>query len=171
METHINNELIRSFNPCYNPTEISIPDGESLTVLEWIEKYQNQVKNKENIIWLICRKEFMSDRNIRLFAVWCARKALKLIPEPDPRSIIACDISEKFANDKATKQELFAAWSAARFAAWSAAAKSVAWSAAWSAAGSAAAWPAAWPAAWSAAATAWPAAWSVQIEQLKVYFK
>ena len=30
----INNELIRSFSPCYDPSEKNIPDDETLTVVE-----------------------------------------------------------------------------------------------------------------------------------------
>ena len=34
----INNEMIRSFYPCYDPSEKGIPDDEVLSVLEWVEK-------------------------------------------------------------------------------------------------------------------------------------
>lgn len=58
----------------------------------------------------------MSDKDMRLFAVWCAREALKLIPKPDPRSINACNVAENFANGTATQEELSdtsdAAWDA-----------------------------------------------------------
>ena len=53
----------------------------------------------------------------RLFAVWCAREALKLIDNPDPRSVAACDVAERYANSKATAAELSAAWDAAMAAA------------------------------------------------------
>ena len=116
MKKEINNKLIRSFNPCYDPDEVGIPNRESLSIKGWIEKYRNVVKNKEDIIWLICHPEFMSDRDYRLFAVWCAREALKLIETPDSRSINACDVAERFANGQATSEEL----AAARDAAWDA---------------------------------------------------
>ena len=74
-----------------------------------------------------------NDRTLRLFAVWCAREALKLVKEPDPRSIAACDVAEKYANGQATKEELDAARDAARAAAWDAA-RDAAWDAAWAAA-------------------------------------
>ena len=117
MKTKINNKLIRSFDPCYDPSEIGISDKENISVKKWIEKYRDQVKNKEDIIWLVCRPEFMSDRDCRLFAVWCAREALKLIENPDPRSINSCDVAERFANGTATSLELAAARSAAGAAA------------------------------------------------------
>lgn len=164
-ETEINNELILSFQPCYNPNDVGIPEQESLSVVDWVQKYRNVVKNQADILWLLCRKEFMSDRDLRLFAVWCARQTYQYCTEENPidqRSIDAVDCAERFANGQATENELLAAWSAAR---------SAAWSAAWSAA-MPAAWPAARLAAWSAAwPAAWPAARSAQIDQLLTYFK
>jgi len=75
------------------------------------------------------------DRDIRLYAVWCARQVQQLMK--DQRSINALDVAEKYANGKATEGELIAArsaaWAAARDAAWDAA-----WAAAWAAARSAA---------------------------------
>jgi len=87
------------------------------------------------------------DRDARLFAVWCARQVQHLME--DQRSIDALDVAEKYANGKATDEELSsardAAWYAARDAAWSAA-RDAAWGAARDAA-----WDAAREAAWGAA--------------------
>ena len=128
---------IVNLKPCYAPTEISMPVDYSDTIRNFITKYKDKVKNKEDIIWILCRKEYMTNKNCRLFAVWCARKALELIKNPDQRSITACDVAEKFANNKATIQELnaarSAAWDAACDAAWDAACDA-AYSAAYSAA-------------------------------------
>jgi hypothetical protein len=107
----------------------------------------------------------------RLFVVWCARQALALVDNPDPRSVAACDVAERYANSKATKDELAAARAAARAAAWDAAwdsaraaARAAAWDSAWAAARAAArdaAWGAARAAAWdSARDSAWAAAWA-----------
>jgi hypothetical protein len=52
------------------------------------------------------------DREIRLFAVWCARQVQHLMT--DPRSIKALDIAEAYANGTATKLELEKAREAAR---------------------------------------------------------
>jgi len=108
----INNDLIRSFGPCYDPSEKKIPDGETLSVLDWVEKYRSVVPAKD-IVWLLCRNEFLSDRDLRLFAVWCAREALSLIDSPDPRSVEACDVAERYANGEASQEELAAARAAA----------------------------------------------------------
>ena len=116
MEKYINNKLIRSFNPCYDPSEKVSDENETLPVIEWVAKYRATVPAPD-IIWLLCRKEFMSDRDCRLFAVWCAREALKLVDTPDHRSIEACNVAERYANGEATEYELTAACAAARAAA------------------------------------------------------
>src|SRR4030065_2640175 len=79
----------------------------------------------EDCLWCL-RSVPEHDREWRLFAVWCARKAQQLMT--DPRSTAALDVVERFANGEATAEELAAArvaagaaWAAAK-AAWSAAA-------------------------------------------------
>ena len=104
----INNEVIRSLTPCYDPSKYVTDENETLTVFEWVEKYRGTVPD-EDIIWLLCHKEFLSNKELRLFAVWCAREALKLIDNPDSRSIEACNVAERYANGEATHEELEAA--------------------------------------------------------------
>jgi hypothetical protein len=95
------------------------------------------------------------DREIRLYAVWCARQVQHLMT--DPRSLAALDVTERYAQGMAMDDELAAARAAAR-----AAAGAAAWAAAWAAA-RAAAWAAAWDAArdaaWAAGDAARDAAW------------
>jgi hypothetical protein len=106
METKISKQIIKKFDPCCSDPSNHITDeNEELPVMEWIKKYRDVVPARD-IVWLILRKEFISEKNLRLFSVWCARDALKLIKDPDPRSLKACDIAEKFANDQATMGEL-----------------------------------------------------------------
>jgi hypothetical protein len=57
---------------------------------------------------------------LRLFAVDCARRALARIPHPDPRSVAACDVAERYACGQATAEELRLAASAAADAAYTA---------------------------------------------------
>jgi len=91
------------------------------------------------------------DKEIRLFAVWCARQVQHLMT--DQRSLDAIDVAERFANGLASEEELRVAWAAAWAAAWDAAG-AAAGSAAWAAARGAA-----WAAAWAAARdAAWDAA-------------
>ena len=115
----------------------------------------------DDALWCL-RAVYDHDKEIRLFAVWCARQVQHLMT--DQRSVSALDVAERFANGDATKEELdaarAAAGAAAGDAAWNAAeaaAMAAAWNAAWNAAGGAAggaAWFAAWDAAWDAARSA-----------------
>ena len=92
------------------------------------------------------------DREIRLFSVWCARQVQHLMT--DQRSLDALDVTERFANGKASEVELDAA-------------RAAAWAAAWAAARNAAR-DAAWAAAWDAArAAARAAAWDAQAKRLR----
>ena len=77
-------------------------------------------------IWIATRDGVLTDRELRLFACWCFRQVWHLLT--DPRSRAAVEIAERFADGKATSEEL----DAARDAAWDAA--SAAWAAAWAAA-------------------------------------
>ena len=107
------------------------------------------------LIWIATRPGVLTERELRLFAVWCARQVQHLLT--DPRSIKAIDVAERYANGEATKEELDVAWAAACDAACEAArgatrdaARAAAWAAAWAAA-CAAAWAAARDAARAAA--------------------
>ena len=124
----------------------------------WEVEYKNDPEYRDDkvngsCIRFVRRVDTWNDKTARLFAVWCAREALKLVDEPDPRSLAACDVAERYANGKATDEELSAAWDAA-----------------W-AAGRYAAWDAARDAAWAAARdaardAAWAAARDAQIKKL-----
>ena len=155
----INNALIRSFSPCYNPSRYVKDENETLPILKWVTKYRSKVPDKD-IIWLLCHKEFMSDKDLRLFAVWCAREALKLVDKPDQRSVEACNVAERYANGEATEEELDDAADAAAAAARGKGARAcnaveAAWDAAWASAVEAAraaereAGEASWEAAWA----------------------
>ena len=54
------------------------------------------------------------DKEIRLYAVWCARQVQHLMT--DARSLAALDVTERYANGEATEEELDAARDAARAA-------------------------------------------------------
>ena len=150
MKKKVTYKDIIKFNACYDPIEIGMPKTYSDTIPNFIKEYRDKVKNTEDIIWFLCRKEYMTDKDMRLFAVWCAREALKLVESPDERSINACNVAEKFANGEATQEDLDAARAAARDAA-----RDAAWAAARAAAGDA----------------AWDAAWDAQLNHLLTYFK
>ena len=141
-------ETIRSWSPCYDPSRY-LPEDWTGTALDILKHAEIPAQDKA---WVVLRDDLITERIFRLFAVSCARKALKLVKEPDPRSIEACNVAERFARGEATEAELDAARDAAASAS---AARDAAASA--SAARDAAAAAAA-SAAWSAADAAWSAA-------------
>ena len=104
-----------------------------------LETVWNTCERGDWMIWLLVNSENeVTDRELRLIAVKCARQVQHLMK--DERSINALDVAERFANGEATQEELTAA-------------RDAAWDAAWAAAGAArdAAWAAAGDAAWAAA--------------------
>ncbi|CAJ2884741.1 putative bacteriophage protein [Burkholderia pseudomallei] len=111
-----------------------------------------------------------ADRDMRLFAVWCARQVEHLME--DQRSKDALNVAERFVNGEATDEERDAArnaawdaaWPATRGAVWSArkAARAAAWGAA-----RGAAWDAVWAARCAAGDAAGDAAEDAQKEMLK----
>ena len=103
----------------------------------WEVEYKNDPEHGNDkvngsCIRFVRRVDEWNDKNARLFAVWCAREALALFDSPDPLSIAAVDVAERYANGEATIEELAAARAAAWAAAW-AAARAAAWAAAWDA--------------------------------------
>jgi len=159
---------IRSYGPCYDPKKY-LPEDWRGTAIDILRVSDCPATDR---LWVVCREELIDAKTLRLFAVWCAREALKLLDNPDKRSVDACDVSERFANGQATRDELYAADAAARAsaraAAWDAAgaAAGAAWAAAGDSAG-AAAWAAARAAAdaaaWAAADAAARAAWAAWV--------
>ena len=91
------------------------------------------------------------EREMRLFAGWCARRVGHLMT--DERSLNALNVAERHANGEATDGELAAASAAAWDVAWDAA-----WDVAWDVASDVASAAAAWAAA---SAAAWDVAWDV----------
>lgn len=124
----------------------------------------------DDAIWCL-RAVSGHNREIRLFAVWCARQVQHLMT--DPRSLAAMDVAERYALGHATERELAAAgaaaWAAAGAAEWAAAGAggAAAWDAAWDAAASAtvaATGAATGDAAWADAGDAAWAAWNTALD-------
>jgi len=162
MQTTLNR--IRAYQPCKEGWEKLLKhlgktkaDDEPLSLLTVLDS-----NGIGDALW--CMRAINGrDKEIRLYAVWCARKVQHLMK--DPRSLAALDVAERFANGEATEEELakawYAAWAAANAASWAAVCDS-----SWASAGatkSAAAWAAALAAvcdeAWAAVCdAAWAAA-------------
>ena len=115
-------------------------DDEPLSIITILDS-----NGLDDALWCL-RSLTGHDREIRLYAVWCARQVQHLMT--DKRSLDALDVAERFANGLATDEELAAARAAATDAAWAASDASLAAWAAW----------AAWAAARAASAAASAAA-------------
>ena len=154
---------IREHNPCTNGwkkllshLEKTKADDELLPITTILDS-----NGVEDALWCL-RAVGGRDREIRLYAVWCARQVQHLMA--DQRSINALDVAVRHANGTATDDEL----AAARAAAWAAAMETARDAAAMETA-RAAAWAAAWDDAWAAAraAAARDAASNVQAKELR----
>jgi hypothetical protein len=144
MKTTLNK--IRAHRPCRFGWERLLhglgktqPDDEPL----WIDQILD-TNNLDDALWCLRAVEGC-DREIRLYAVWCARRVQHLMV--DARSIAALDVAERHARGEASDGELAAARETA-----------AAWAAAWAGAERAAA-EAERAAAWVGAVCAAEAAW------------
>lgn len=113
MKTTLNK--IREHNPCKAGWEKLLThlgktqaDDEPLGILTILDN-----NGLDDALWCL-RAVTGHDREIRLFAVWCARQAQHLMS--DPRSRAALDVAERYARGRATDAELAAAYAAARAA-------------------------------------------------------
>ena len=132
-------EDIRKLEPCYDPGRY-LPEDWQGTAVDVLRVEECPPCDR---LWVVLHEGWIDRRTMRLFAVWCAREALRLVDKPDPRSIEACNVAERHANGEATDEELRAAYSAAYRAAYRAT-----YRAAYSATYSATDW-AAYSAAWT----------------------
>ena len=132
-------QQIRNFNPCYDPVKYLPEDweGTAMDILNITDCPQ------EDRLWVVLRNEFFSDKELRLFAVWCARQALAIPGNESEICSNTCDVAERYANGEATKEELAAAMAAMD------------------------ARDSAWDSAWATMAAARDSAWAAQIEHLK----
>ena len=106
---------IRKHNPCADGWEKLLKylcktkaDDEPLAITTILDS-----NGLQDALWCLRAVEG-KDREIRMFAVWCARQVQHLLK--DQRSIDAIYVAEKYANGQATQDEL----DAARDDAWSA---------------------------------------------------
>ena len=121
MQTTLNK--IREHGPCVEGWEKLLrhlgktkADDEPLPIINVLDS-----NGLDDALWCL-RAVSGHDREIRLFAVWCARQVEHLME--DERSKNALTVAERFANGEATTKELDAASAAA-----SAAARAAAWDA------------------------------------------
>jgi len=152
-----NIETIRSLGPCYDPEKHLSNDWQG-NIIDILDIKDCDFSDR---LWVIMRTDFVSEKLMRLFAVWCARQVQHLMK--DERSLKALDVAEAYANyytliDDSNWRE---GWDLERVAARDAAgaaARDAARASAWAAA-RAAARASAWAAARAAADAADAAAW------------
>ena len=162
MKTTLNK--IRKHNPCTNGWEKLLvylgktkADDEPLSIATIIDS-----NGLDDALWCLRAVEG-HDREIRLYAVWCARQVQHLLT--DQRSLDALDVAERYANGQATEAELKDASAVACYAA--KAACYAAYAAMRAASWDDAAWSAAEAAAWAARDAVWSAAEGARDEMRK----
>ena len=167
-----------SYDPCWS---------HSAAGRKRLQYYSNKLGGKANALdilrlrrvpardrlWAVLRGDLIPDRLLHEFGCWCADEALKLIDNPDPRSVKAVMAKRQWLRGEITDAALERARAAAWVAVW--VARAAAWAAqdaAWAAQDAAGAAPdAAWAAdldvraaAREAAQAAQDAAWAAEID-------
>jgi hypothetical protein len=103
---------IRRLQPCYDPLRYlsRVWSGTAIDILKVA------ACPRVDRLWVVIN--WIDSRTLRLFTVWYARQRLMQLANPDPRSLTACDVAERFANGQASADELASAgdsaWAAAR---------------------------------------------------------
>jgi hypothetical protein len=133
-------ETVLQFDPCVDYPEERIRElfagRESATPLEIIDEFDAPPEDK---LWLLLREDFLPDRELHIFACWCAEQTLPIFEARQPgdgRPRAAVETKRRWIDGGATDGELDAARAAAGDAAWAAAwsaARNAARSAAWAA--------------------------------------
>ena len=140
-------EEFKGFSPCWLETPEGREKLESIgrrkerwTAVDILDLPEDEV-SAEDKIWAVTQTGLIEDEKLHGFACRCAEEALKLVKDPDPRSVAAIEAKRKWLRVEISDEELTAARAAARAAAWAAAwaaakttAKAAAWDAAWAAA-------------------------------------
>jgi len=100
-------EFADKFGACLEGREWALANCETMDEV-W------STAKPEWLLWIATQPGVLTDRDLRLFAVWSARQVQHLMT--DPRSVAALDVAERHANGEANNEEL----AAARAAAWDA---------------------------------------------------
>lgn len=98
---------IRDLNPCYSPNKF-LPEDWSGDIMDILKLEQVPAKDR---IWVVVRQEFMSDRELKLFGLACARTLKQYAHDSDIKycnDILEANIYG-FATDTELKATLLAA--------------------------------------------------------------
>ena len=121
---YITLKQLLSWSPCDEWTEqriLHVTGGRRrLSPLEICDLAGVSARDK---LWVLLREKILTEHELRLFACWCADRALRAETKagrnPDKRSCAAVQIARAFAHGKATTDQLAEAESAA-WTAWTA---------------------------------------------------
>ncbi len=86
-------EDILSLGPPFNPSKY-FQDNFEGTVIDIL---QNDRIPFQDRVWMVFHSNVISEKDMRLFAVWSYRQTLQWVKNPDIRSILAADTAENFA--------------------------------------------------------------------------
>jgi len=78
---------------------LGIKDDFEMSVVDFINKYKDVPENRCDILTLLLRLEFMSIKEMRLFALSQAKEFIKVAKINDSIAITACNTIEKYANE------------------------------------------------------------------------
>lgn len=148
-------ELINSLPRGYKPEDIGITSCYVASVPEFILEYRDKVHAKDDIIWWLCRNEFMTNKELHSFAIWCLRQYVT-----NEHSINELFVAERYVDGLATVGELSDFWRQDS--------QDIAYNAAWCA--SYDSWNKSWGSDTNAAWIARNAATDKQIDKLLAFF-
>lgn len=152
----------REREACYSDGKLAVLFNRPMTLMEVLTRQDGPWADvpAADRVWVFTREGATSERVQRRFACDCADRALMRARaagrEPAEASWNAVKVARRYADGKATTDELNAARTAAWAAEW-AAEEAGGWAAGWAAA-RAAGWAAARASAWAAEAAGWAAA-------------
>ena len=92
-------KLIRTKEPCYDPNKY-LSETYSANLAEFLTITEIPATDR---VWVAIN--FLNDKDLRLFAVDCATRALARVPNPDQRSLAAIEVARRFALGEATSEE------------------------------------------------------------------
>ena len=108
-------ENLIAWRACYSNDRLRNLFADPLTVRQVLTKMNKgwDTVLPQDRLWVVSRESVLGAKILRLFACDVADEALKLIDNPDPRSIEAIRVSRLYAVGEATLEQLKAAYAAA----------------------------------------------------------
>jgi hypothetical protein len=95
-------QIVRTYSQ-FPPPRVHLPVDYVAPISEAIQEFRHKVHAKE-IVWVLCREEFMPETDLRGFCLWMARQVATLIV--DARYLHAIEIARRYLKGDATEEEL-----------------------------------------------------------------